>query len=143
MLQDLLQRIAAGQINPADFGGFQNLQELISIIDSTATSLNELRDVTNGVTAALENVPTGFKLALTEFDAQDAVSRAMASTPGWEGGIGHPAQQIINNVTVEKGAIAIDPSNRNAAEIGQETLEGLKSLASQKLGNRARWAEMV
>lgn len=141
MLQDLIQRITAGQVNAADFGGFQNLQELIGVIDGTADALNQLRDVTNGVTAALTSVPTGFKLALTEFDAQDAISRNLGKLtppdfvpPLASGGI---------TINVESGAIAIDPSNKNAAEIGLETLASLKALAGQKLGNRARWAEMV
>lgn len=141
MLQDLVQRIAAGKVNPEDFGGFQNLQELIGIIDQTAGALNDLRNVTNGVTAALENVPTGFKLALTEFDAQDAVRRNLGKNtppeftpPLASGGI---------TLNVEAGAISIDPTNKNAADIGRETLENLKSLAGQKLGNRARWSELV
>lgn len=141
MLQDLLQKLVAGQVNPADLGGFQNLQELISIIDATAGSLNELRNVTNGVTAALTNIPTGFKLALLEFDAQDAMTRAQAGgTYGLTPTNPNPLGSGGITLNVEAGAIAIDPSNKNAAEIGQETLTALQALAGQKLGNRARWA---
>lgn len=141
MLQDLLQRIAAGKVSGEDFGGFQNLQELISIIDGTASALNELRDVTNGVTAALTNVPTGFKLALTEFDAQDAIQRSLDRNTSPNQAYPLAGGPII--VNVQAGAIAIDPTNKNAAEIGQEALDGLKALSGQKLGNRARWSELV
>jgi hypothetical protein len=171
MLQDLVARIQAGTVNNADYGGFQNLQELVSVIEATAGALNDLRNVTNGVTAALNDVPAGFKLALAEFDAQDPQQRPQIPdiptyvppartypspplTPPWQPPVSTYAPDTLTVTppvsggdthvyfTVESGAISIDPTNKNAAEIGQESLDGLKSLAGQKLGNRARWTDL-
>lgn len=69
IMQRILTQIKLGLLTATDLGDLQNLGELISLFSPLADSLNEMRDAVDGVNQVLENVPTGFKLALATFDA--------------------------------------------------------------------------
>lgn len=69
IMQKILTQIQMGLLTSADLGDLQNLGELLSLFSPLADSLNQMRDAVDGVNQVLENVPTGFKLALAVFDA--------------------------------------------------------------------------
>jgi DNA-binding NarL/FixJ family response regulator len=68
-LQQELERAIAGAVPIADFGNFQNLQEFEQAVGSIADGLNAMDQAVNNVTAALTNVPSGYKIALDRFTA--------------------------------------------------------------------------
>lgn len=90
-LQQLIAGIANGTIDPSQFGGFQNLQELLSAITPLISALNDLTGATIATTSGLVNVPPTFKYALTAFEAtQGDQLGAAAGRAGWEDPIQHP-----------------------------------------------------
>ncbi len=58
-----------GALTALDFGKL-NLDQLAGIIGTTADALNELDKTTSAATASMLNVPTGFRIARAEFEAQ-------------------------------------------------------------------------
>lgn len=65
----MLQDILAGVLDPKLLGTFENLQDLVSIIQNVEGSFDELNGTLNDFNSGLENAPQGFKYALEKFNA--------------------------------------------------------------------------
>lgn len=147
-LAALVERLATGGIDPSQFGAFQNLGELTTIIDALATALLGLKSTADSVTESISNVPVGFKIAPYRFDAANAEPWGRSLAPRG-GPVGDPLVNLPptmgGNVTfiIQDGAVRLSGiQSDNPEKFGQKALEGLQELAITKLGNAARWPEM-
>lgn len=68
-IENLLKAIQAGTISLTELGNFTDVTQLEQAASTWLDALNAMGDAADSVTQSLLNVPTGFKLALAEFNA--------------------------------------------------------------------------
>jgi TP901 family phage tail tape measure protein len=78
-LQNLFTQIEQGLLSEEALGKLEGLDQLLSIITNVDTALDSFTDATNAATAALTNIPDGFKLALRRFESTFAEAAFPAS----------------------------------------------------------------
>jgi hypothetical protein len=150
-LKALVAALQAGTINPADFGGFTNLQDLLAAINPLIDSLNAMNAATISTTSSLVNVPPTFKYALAAFDATqgDPLAQPAALLPG--GGprlndtaaSGRPTGSGTTiNITVANIGITADPTAAPLDEQVDDFLYILRGRALAMFGDANRWSEV-
>lgn len=153
-LQELVKQIEAGTITPDMLGDFESIKDLIDIILGVQSSLDSMGEAVDGVTAALMNVPTGYKVALARFNAT-AVQQAIVPPPDllprrrWPGFAPNDAAASVSsasNITptyvFEEGSILIDAREQSPEEIFDSFLKTAKRKAAVRFGNSTMWSQV-
>lgn len=123
-------------------------------IDPTKTAIDALGNAAATATAALLNVPVGYKVALSRFRAQDyAPGFGPISTGGGPLGSGGGGRQSAGYPSVggsgsnavfqfAPGSIVIPGTDMTARELFDEFLEEAQRRARSQLGDPKRWSEV-
>lgn len=156
----LLDQFEKGTLSLNDLGGLSR-DEFLQLLADVGKSLTSLGDTASSVAEKLINVPTGFKVALARFTAQDAISpinRIRPPTfdpsspfPGDGGGSavplpprpGVPGRPLTpgggdTHFHFDKDAITIQGSDKTAKELFRDVALAAQDLASTQLGNSTR-----
>lgn len=153
-LQELVKQIEAGTITPDMLGDFESIKDLIDIILGVQSSLDAMGDAVNDVTAALLNVPTGYKVALARFNATAAQQFVppppdllpRPRRPLIPGGSSEDVQASSGNLTptfvFAEGSINIDAHERSPEEIFDAFLRVAKRKAAVRFGNSTLWQQV-
>lgn len=158
-LQALVAMIEAGTITPDLLGKFDNIRDLIEIILNVQGSLDGLGDAANSVTAALLNVPSGYKVAYQRYlaTAPDDTSFPFDGTPKRKrfpfgaGAAGGSADMMgtfsagggyAGGSLTFTGDIYIDAQAESGEDIFAKVLKVAKRKAAVKFGDSTRWAEV-
>jgi tape measure domain-containing protein len=132
-LQGLFERIRPGSADPlgiADLGTFEDARALLESILRADSALDQFSESANKATAAMLNVPQGFKVALAAFKASAAdFTRAAPSLPTPAANVSQASNTAAE--TASTGALTI-PITIVAADDPEKAYAGLYGVVQQK-----------
>jgi hypothetical protein len=118
---------------------------LLELVKTLALGLNDLADATREAVESMVNVPTGFKLALAEFDAQEA-SALMRPHPGplvnaAEIAVGQGVT-ATSQTSIGEIHIHVSGEQKSTREVAIETVRELRRLSQAKFGTTDNWSQL-